>query len=60
MTTSFTVDGNKIICEDGCEQVCGECMSELYATFVGDATKAYIGSGEDVPLKAKREDMIAL
>ncbi len=42
----FNEFGAPVICDNGCLQICDECHAEL----AGDATKAYIGSGEDAPV----------
>jgi len=48
---SFNTFGAPVVCDDGCLTLCDECMAEL-----GDASKAYIGSGEDAPVAFKRSN----
>lgn len=48
----YTEDGNRIICDEGCEFLCSECRAEL----AGDASKAYIGSGEDAPAAFRKSN----
>lgn len=59
----FTVDGNPVVCSDGCIQVCNECREEMGDLFIqhlqldddGGPTKAYIGSGEDVVIPTEKK-----
>ena len=61
MSQLFDEDGVQLICQCGSERLCDECLQEM----TGDATRAYVGSGEDAPIayqigSSTRKEIIAL